>query len=121
MEIDLCQTPPKSPRDVPNLQTSLIINGYHQYDDLCTVKNSIKKFIDELRPRIIHFLTMSRFPTWLPPNSVDDENSVGDEIQKFFDDLKIPSVLNNPSLLLHDLGAAANPAIERLFSGPTYQ
>ena len=70
------------------------------------------EFVSALRPPIQNFLrTEPRLPTWRP------SDSVGEETRRFFDDLKIPSVNREPSLLLHELGTRPNPAVDTVFSG----
>ena len=94
----------------PKIHTTPTRNGDATYSQLESVTDEITDFTNRLRPIIKDFLLTERFPTWLPPESVDDKT------RQFFQDLKIPSFNHNPSLLLHDLGRLPNPAAETLFS-----
>jgi hypothetical protein len=79
---------------------------------IATVKASIDKFLESLRPKIEVFLANPYLPLWEPPETVDQST------RKFYHDIAIPTIRDNiPNLLLHDLGKDSNPHVDNLFSG----
>jgi hypothetical protein len=80
--------------------------------DATTVRVSVNKFVEDLRPKITDFLSRSQLAIWQPPAEVDEET------QSFYRNLAIPAIGNNkPSLLLHNLRdrANSNPNVDNLF------
>ena len=72
----------------------------------------IAGFVDAPRPKILEsLLAEPRLPIWRPSKPVDEET------QQFFNDLAIPSVHREPSLLMHELDTLHNPAVDTVFSG----
>ncbi|PVF96380.1 hypothetical protein CPB86DRAFT_874942 [Serendipita vermifera] len=101
------RTPPNRPSPLPSLNESPQ-SGPRR--DINTVQNSIDEFIaTELRPKIEEFFRSPRLPHWSPAGLASEET------QKFYQELAIPLVWGEPSLLFQNLRENPNPNGDRLF------
>lgn len=70
----------------------------------------IDLFLRDLRPIIKDYLAHTNTSHWTPPDKAPQET------KDFYARLKIPSVEQNPNLLLHALRESPNPNGEAMFS-----